>query len=185
MSEQDMLLSFLSEMVHNPSLPQAVKNMCSEPNYVFDTRFSVSPDKPGWYCVEFWKTLCIPSLIRTQLPKYRRVTEADAGESCSICLEELTPNTYKRNLHCNHLFHKKCIDAWLRQCTVSNMSCPMCRSIIPNDPIHVMTHTYPSRGIIHMESFIQSINANTATYENEEGIPTEFLEVVVNYLDPV
>lgn len=45
-------------------------------------------------------------------------------EKCSICLEEYKIKEYKRSLFCNHVFHKKCCDRWLKK----NDSCPICRN---------------------------------------------------------
>jgi hypothetical protein len=43
---------------------------------------------------------------------------------CNICMEEYKYKQYKRILPiCNHTFHKKCIDNWLKK----NSSCPVCR----------------------------------------------------------
>lgn len=43
-------------------------------------------------------------------------------EECSICLDILNNDTNKI-LTCNHIFHKKCIDTWLKR----NNICPLCR----------------------------------------------------------
>lgn len=43
---------------------------------------------------------------------------------CIICLDSLNHKQYKRILpHCNHFFHKKCIDKWF----LKNSCCPICR----------------------------------------------------------
>lgn len=45
-------------------------------------------------------------------------------ENCLICIDKFKINEYKRSLpKCNHYFHKKCIDKWLKKCA----SCPVCR----------------------------------------------------------
>ena len=43
--------------------------------------------------------------------------------SCPICLNEMEVGTEVRSLPCNHLYHKDCVDEWLRV----NASCPTCR----------------------------------------------------------
>ena len=43
---------------------------------------------------------------------------------CIICSEDYIQGEYKRVLECNHVYHKKCIDKWLKK----NYSCPVCRS---------------------------------------------------------
>ncbi len=59
------------------------------------------------------------------VPKFKRITETDNTE-CPICHELFKLNEYRRTLTCNHGFHKKCIDKWLK----NNLSCPMCRKEI-------------------------------------------------------
>ena len=60
-----------------------------------------------------------------KLGKYKKVKESDiCGTSCPICLDEFKESEYYRNLKCNHCFHKKCIDRWLKK----ENNCPMCRA---------------------------------------------------------
>jgi hypothetical protein len=45
-------------------------------------------------------------------------------EKCIICFEQYKVNELKRIIPvCNHIFHKKCIDKWLK----SKSNCPICR----------------------------------------------------------
>lgn len=46
------------------------------------------------------------------------------NDICMICLDKFKVGLYKRNLSCNHNFHKKCIDKWFR---TNNQRCPICR----------------------------------------------------------
>lgn len=51
------------------------------------------------------------------------------NESCFICMENYKINELKRKLpSCNHCFHKKCIDKWLKK----RASCPVCRNNLLN-----------------------------------------------------
>jgi len=51
------------------------------------------------------------------------------NEDCLICLEKYKEKELYRELpKCNHYFHKKCIDKWLK----SNAVCPICRNNIIN-----------------------------------------------------
>ncbi|XP_071727294.1 E3 ubiquitin-protein ligase At1g12760-like [Rutidosis leptorrhynchoides] len=43
---------------------------------------------------------------------------------CSICLGKYANNDELRELPCSHLFHKNCVDKWLK----INASCPLCKS---------------------------------------------------------
>ena len=62
------------------------------------------------------------------VPKQIRIGPSDEllNQQCSICHDIYKCKEYKRSLVCNHTFHKKCIDKWLKQ----NINCPMCRTEI-------------------------------------------------------
>lgn len=51
---------------------------------------------------------------------------------CSICLSDVLSREYIRELKCNHKFHKKCIDKWIKNCInlETIVQCPMCRDNI-------------------------------------------------------
>lgn len=50
---------------------------------------------------------------------------------CTICLEEvIDSDNNKKVLHCNHAFHKNCIDRWLR----TRSQCPVCRRRVQSRP---------------------------------------------------
>ena len=44
-------------------------------------------------------------------------------EECVICLEPFKLRQHCRSLRCNHFFHKKCADRWIKR----NPHCPICR----------------------------------------------------------
>ena len=60
--------------------------------------------------------------VRT-LGNCHRVAKCEVETQCSICLEDLKHKEYKRTLKCSHVFHKKCVDKWLKY----NDECPLCR----------------------------------------------------------
>jgi hypothetical protein len=64
------------------------------------------------------------------VPKYKQINPGDKliGQQCLICQENYNIKEYQRELHCNHHFHKKCIDKWLK----NNLTCPYCRTSIGN-----------------------------------------------------
>lgn len=67
------------------------------------------------------------SQINEKLGKPIKIKKGDVllSESCLICIEEYKINQFKRTLPlCQHTFHKKCIDKWIKK----NSSCPICRS---------------------------------------------------------
>ncbi|TKY74677.1 E3 ubiquitin-protein ligase [Spatholobus suberectus] len=54
--------------------------------------------------------------------KERLISGEDAV--CCICLAKYENNDELRELPCSHLFHKDCVDKWLK----INASCPLCKS---------------------------------------------------------
>ena len=50
---------------------------------------------------------------------------------CSICLTEIQEE-HKVTLDCQHVFDRNCFQRWTKNKEYS--SCPLCRSIIPNNP---------------------------------------------------
>jgi len=63
---------------------------------------------------------------------YKKIKESHCdllNENCPICLEKFNTGEYYRKLKCNHLFHKKCIDRWIKK---DKNECPMCRDLIIN-----------------------------------------------------
>ncbi|KAK1283117.1 RING-H2 finger protein ATL16 [Acorus calamus] len=82
------------------------------------------------------------SVIRL-IPIVRFRTGGGAGNSercrslyeCAVCLCEFQEEEKLRLLpNCLHSFHIDCIDTWLQ----SNPNCPLCRSIIHNDPAQLV-----------------------------------------------
>ena len=48
-------------------------------------------------------------------------------QKCVICMEKYIINDEVKTLPCFHLFHKECIDQWLK---AGNNSCPICKNVI-------------------------------------------------------
>ncbi|KNC82950.1 hypothetical protein SARC_04772 [Sphaeroforma arctica JP610] len=61
--------------------------------------------------------------VRTKF-KYGMYDKADA--SCCICLNDYVDGVRLSTLPCDHHFHRKCVDAWLR----INQSCPLCKRLL-------------------------------------------------------
>ncbi|XP_047338402.1 E3 ubiquitin-protein ligase At4g11680-like [Impatiens glandulifera] len=61
-------------------------------------------------------------VIAAGTDKERSITAEDAV--CCICLAKYGHNEELRELPCSHLFHKECIDKWLKM----NALCPLCKS---------------------------------------------------------
>ncbi|EDQ87973.1 uncharacterized protein MONBRDRAFT_26652, partial [Monosiga brevicollis MX1] len=58
--------------------------------------------------------------------------EAD-GTACAVCLDDLEPGVMIRQLPCQHLFHKDCIDPWLE----AHYTCPLCKFNVVRDKLGV------------------------------------------------
>ena len=67
----------------------------------------------------------VSELQLSQLPVNElSVTDLDEHSpiTCGVCLESLKVGQRCKYLHCGHLFHELCIDAWLCQ---SSTKCPL------------------------------------------------------------
>lgn len=56
----------------------------------------------------------------------RTETNTDAEESCCVCMGNLEEGEEVRTLPCGHVFHRNCIDQWLKKSSL----CPMCRTLL-------------------------------------------------------
>lgn len=52
---------------------------------------------------------------------------------CSICQENLTNNIVFTNCRCNHSYHEKCINKWLKV----SRTCPTCRKHFLQNPFEI------------------------------------------------
>lgn len=59
-----------------------------------------------------------------------RVIDAENPEECTICLDTLNKGDPIETLPCKHIFHKVCIEEWLKQ---GKAVCPTCRRGIFDD----------------------------------------------------
>lgn len=50
--------------------------------------------------------------------------QEEEEEECSICLLSFASGEQYRELPCKHIFHRKCVDVWLK----SETTCPLCRT---------------------------------------------------------
>lgn len=63
--------------------------------------------------------------------KYSNLKSTLHQPSCSICLEDFNVETMCHQLYCEHIFHEKCIQNWLRD----HDKCPNCNSGMTSDAI--------------------------------------------------
>ena len=59
------------------------------------------------------------------------------GDTCSICLEDVTSKGSSRKLKCGHMFHSNCLSMWLNSGNEKAHCCPMCRKPwrMPVEPV--------------------------------------------------
>jgi Ring finger domain len=66
------------------------------------------------------RELVLKSLTITRFHSEEKVEYEQ--ENCSICLCNFENNQQMKTLPCKHVFHPKCVDAWL----IEHLSCPLC-----------------------------------------------------------
>ena len=69
-------------------------------------------------------------LKKLRIPKYFKCNNNKL--KCTICLENVKGFEFIRALHCNHKYHKKCIDNWLHTLYLNDeiLKCPLCRKTV-------------------------------------------------------
>lgn len=83
------------------------------------------------------------ALAAGRFPSYEYDSVGDgATEDCAVCLGEVDKGEMVRQLPaCQHVFHRDCIDPWLR----AHATCPVCRSSVlppaPERPVEVVWWT--------------------------------------------
>jgi len=64
------------------------------------------------------------SLTEILLPLRYIKLKKDYGDSCAVCLQEMTQGTFAALIkRCGHCFHKGCIEVWIDR----KGECPVCR----------------------------------------------------------
>ncbi|KAJ8907174.1 hypothetical protein NDN08_003656 [Rhodosorus marinus] len=67
-------------------------------------------------------------------------SDSDEPLCCAICLDDFESGQTARQLACNHVYHKDCIDPWLLQ----SSSCPICKRVIGELPPPLSNDFYGS-----------------------------------------
>nr|XP_043621311.1 probable E3 ubiquitin-protein ligase XERICO [Erigeron canadensis] len=78
--------------------------------------------------------------FRSHTPSLRYVSLCrTTKQECSVCLVDFKPDAEINQLSCGHVFHKSCLEKWLK---CWNVTCPLCRNhmMIPKE---VEENTYP------------------------------------------
>jgi len=69
-------------------------------------------------------------LYKDYTSNFTCVEKNDRETTCSICLEEYKENDSVFFRDCHHLFHRECIERWLKQ---HDRKCPYCRMVMINN----------------------------------------------------
>ncbi|PWZ40323.1 E3 ubiquitin-protein ligase arkadia-A [Zea mays] len=68
----------------------------------------------------------LPVALYSRRTKRRRcVGEEEEEERCVFCLSSIEEGSEVRELRCRHLFHRACLDRWVRARPAA--TCPLCR----------------------------------------------------------
>ncbi|RCV04659.1 hypothetical protein SETIT_1G018300v2 [Setaria italica] len=69
------------------------------------------------------------ALVTDRIPTYEH---GDGAVDCAVCLGDVEKGeTVRRLPACHHVFHRECVDQWLR----AHATCPVCRSgVLPERP---------------------------------------------------
>eukprot|EP00037_Helgoeca_nana_P032099 m.412200 g.412200 ORF g.412200 m.412200 type:complete len:185 (-) comp28804_c0_seq1:284-838(-) len=69
-------------------------------------------------------------VVEEEFDGFPGTTESDLPHECAICLDPLPTNARlcSKNFGCPHIFHPKCLKAWLKL----SPTCPVCRHFSPS-----------------------------------------------------
>ncbi|OMO75442.1 Zinc finger, RING-type, partial [Corchorus capsularis] len=67
-------------------------------------------------------------IVRYKCNTLQQGGEFEEEESCAVCLCKIEEDDEMRELRCNHLFHKACLDKWLGYSLAT--TCPICRTFL-------------------------------------------------------
>lgn len=79
--------------------------------------------------------------FRNQTPSLSYVSLCHpTKQECSVCLMEFKPSEEINRLSCGHVFHKTCLEKWLKYW---NVTCPLCRNTMMVSTTQVEENTSP------------------------------------------
>lgn len=76
-----------------------------------------------------WESHWLPTLPRNS----QRAGRSVAG-SCSVCMENIAMDQKVRGLSCGHYFHLDCLAEWFMRDRSLEISCPLCRTPMSEQP---------------------------------------------------
>lgn len=63
-------------------------------------------------------------LFKSKMKKKKYKEQSSLNKDCSICMDKFQDKQLIKTLNCNHQFHNKCINLWLKK---EHHNCPLCR----------------------------------------------------------
>lgn len=95
-------------------------------------------------------------IIRYKSDQLKQYHDEDQEVSCAVCLCKIEDDDEMRELRCNHLFHKVCLDRWVGH-SRSN-TCPICRTFLTTTSkiiagVEVLTFNYCTVASNHRSSW--------------------------------
>ncbi|KAF1001564.1 hypothetical protein AG4045_002720 [Apium graveolens] len=101
-----------------PSCYRHPSRVMEEYSTVSPTNFSGSREICFGTSIEEFRSR-IPAVNYDSLCSHKQLEH-----ECSVCLTEFKPEAVINHLSCGHVFHKSCLDKWLKY---RNVTCPNCR----------------------------------------------------------
>lgn len=129
MDINECINNIVFHLITNKEIQEQIKVHCEDLSNNLVLEVELDNEKPQDYKVNVFNKQNKKDYLKNTLPKFKKIKKDNESslENCCICLEEYKENTFKRTLKCEHHFHKKCIDKWLKNCDDDNIHCPMCR----------------------------------------------------------
>ncbi|KAG4165819.1 hypothetical protein ERO13_A13G095000v2 [Gossypium hirsutum] len=84
---------------------------------------------PNIYNMQSYPPVAAAIVVQQQLGVVRHTRGDDQEEvACAVCLCKIEEDDEMRELRCNHLFHKECLDRWVGVSYGFSSTCPICRT---------------------------------------------------------
>lgn len=77
-------------------------------------------------------------LYQSQRGKNIDGDEKSCKVECGVCLSAIEQGDEIRELRCNHLFHRECLDSWV---STGSATCPLCRGAVRAPPSMMVERT--------------------------------------------
>jgi len=103
--------------------------------------------------------------MNKKLENYSTKKKTPFGNDCSICMDDTNTKSLV-SLPCKHIFHKKCINPWIKKelSDGNTPNCPLCRT-----DIYTSIEISKIRGnYIYNKAYITNYNSDSSNYSYDE-----------------